>query len=194
MFDATYLGKSIAVRCAIICCVGFSASSAALAAESQASSMAGGMSQSGATSENGSMAAQNGSSESSEHSASLSSTSRSTEASAYDSSLTGAGQPPVVKNVVGDNAARKNAVLPASGVRGVSPATVPAAAEGHAAPYANRLIQNDVKQKASDFATPGGATVNGAPPATVSVNRVPRAKVQYWNQRRHLSTRYSGHH
>jgi hypothetical protein len=180
MLAATNLSRSLIMRSALVCSISFSLGSTALAAESEASSMASGMPDSGATVSASSMAAVNGANQSTGSSSSHSSSERSTAASAYDSSLKGAGSAVAVKNVATDKTALRNPVLPARGASAIVPATAPAAANR------NALIENDAKQKAADFATSGGATgsahINGAGPSTVTVNRVPHAKVQYWNQ------------
>jgi hypothetical protein len=178
MLTATYLTKDSMARAALVCAISFSLGSAAMAAESEASSMAGGMPQSGATVSATSSAAETGSSQSSGSSSSLSSTDRSTAASAYDSSLTGAGPAVAVKNIATDTAALKNPTLPAGGIQSPS--------------NKNGLIQNDVNQKDIDLPANGGAAskLSGASPSTTAAKtRVPHEKVQYWNQRRSSRTK-----
>jgi hypothetical protein len=170
MSTARYLRGDFILRATLVGAISFGLGSAAMAAESEASSMAGGMPQSGATVSATSQAQESGSTQSSQSGSSLSTTDRSTAASAYDSSLTGSGPAVAVKNIATDSATLKNPMAPARGVQATS--------------NQNGLIQNSVKQKDSDFvtnSTPTNSQLNGAKAAAVPA-RVPHAKVQYWNQ------------
>ncbi len=174
MSAAMNLSRSVTVSCVVMCCVTGAINSGAWAAESYASSMAGGMPQNMAITQNANFSQQDGHNESTGYFNNESVTERSTAASAYDSSLTGGPGPGLIlKNMAADTAELKNPILPASGIHSIAPAVMPAAASG--------LIENNVKQKPSDFLSPGEGAAKVSS-SVVTVKRVPHLKVQYWNQ------------
>jgi len=145
-------------RLALICAFSLSLGSSALAAESQASSMAGGMNDSTATINSTTMSTQNASNQSSGQSGSSYSSSRSSQSHNYDSSLTGAGPGVAVKNVAGSGATLQNYSEPAKGIvptaSGYNPAKAPTTMAEKAVSEknnANGLIQNNVHQSELDF-------------------------------------------
>jgi hypothetical protein len=177
MSAAINLSRSVTLSCAVMCCASFALNSGAWAAESYASSMADGMPQSMSITQNANFSQQNGHNESTGYGNSESVTQRSTAAAGYNSSMTGSGPATIVRNIASETetADLNNRVLPAKGIKQEAPAVVPASASG--------LIENNVKQKPSDFLSPGEAPAKVSS-SIVTVNRVPRVKVQYWNQRR----------
>jgi len=181
MLTSTYLTRAFMVRSAVVCAISFGLGSKAMAAESQASSMAGGMPESGATVSATSSAVESGSNQASGSSASLSSTDRSTAAFAHDSEMMAAPPPVAVKNISNDKpASNRNLARPTG--------TAPARSNQ------GSLIQNDVKQKEADFATAtsgqGKAQSKGTTTASVAaVPRIPHEKIQYWNQRKSSRTK-----
>jgi|GEM_PF-6074358 len=204
-------------RLALVCAFSLSLGTSAMAAESQASSMAGGMNDSTATTNTSSMSSQNASNESSGQSGSSSFSSRASQSHNYDSSLTGDG---AVKNVVGSGASLQNLAEPAKGPgaatvgnsRVKAPTNLPVEKATSEKNGGNGLIQNNVHQSDLDFRdgpTPnimtGGAvgsssnTSGNSSSSSVSTSsstavnvapHVPHAKVQYWNRVSSKRTRH----
>ncbi|MBS1995541.1 MAG: hypothetical protein JSS86_04490 [Cyanobacteria bacterium SZAS LIN-2] len=108
------------MRAALLAAISLGLASSAMAAESQASSMAGGMSDSGATVHSSSMAVENGQNQASGQSTSSSATQRSSQSHNYDSAMNAGGQSQVVKNA--------------------------GAGTGNTSNTSNSLIQNNVRQ------------------------------------------------
>ena len=204
-------------RLALIGAFSLSLATSAMAAESQASSMAGGMNDSTATINTSSMSSENGSNQSSGQSTSSYSTSRTSQSHNYDSSLIGDG---AVKNVVGSGAALQTFTEPSRGngrptdsyspVK--APSTMPVEKAVSEKNNGKGLIQNNVHQSDLDFRdgpTPnimtGGAvgpsaesnrssssvSLTSASATTLSpATRTPHAKVQYWNRFQTKRTRH----
>ena len=175
MLTTTFLTKPFILRSTLVCALSLGLGSTAIAAESEAASMAGNMQSSGATSSASTMAGESGSNQASGSSGTMSTTDRSTASSGYDSAMDTPTRPVPVK----DLAAAKTVTGKNAGASSNNGKQL--------ASKQNGLIQNLVRQKDSDFVTTGGgldkSLSSAAPPAAVA--KTPHVKVQYWNQRKH---------